>query len=76
MNQVLCHPKIKPEHLTRRAIVYLRQSSEMDLVSPVIACFVAVYGAELGRGVCAEMEPLLMMRPPRGTCAFINLIAS
>src|SRR5690348_15115489 len=25
----------------------------------------------LGRGVCAEMEPLLMMRPPRGSWAFI-----
>src|SRR5689334_20030968 len=24
-----------------------------------------------GRGVCAEMEPLLMMRPPRGSWAFI-----
>ena len=31
MNQVLCHPKIKPEHLTRRAIVYLRQSSEKQV---------------------------------------------
>ena len=24
-----------------------------------------------GRGVCAEIEPLLMIRPPRGSCAFI-----
>src|ERR1700722_2687669 len=24
-----------------------------------------------GRGVCAEIDPLLMIRPPRGTCAFI-----
>ncbi len=31
MNQVLCHPKIKPEHLARRAIVYLRQSSEKQV---------------------------------------------
>jgi hypothetical protein len=44
---------------------YFRPSSDVDLVSPVIACFVAVYGAELGRGACAEIEPLLMMRPPR-----------
>ena len=43
----------------------------MLLVSPVMACFVAVYGAEFGRGAWAEMEPLLMMRPPRGSCAFI-----
>ncbi len=32
-----------------------------DFVSPVMACFVAVYGAERSRGTCAEMEPLLMM---------------
>lgn len=35
-------------------------------MSPVIACFVRVYGADKGRGACAEMEPLLMMRPPWG----------
>ena len=35
-------------------------SSAMHLVSPVIACFVQVYGTELGRGVCAEIDPLLM----------------
>ena len=35
----------------------------VDLVSPVMACLDSVYGAECGRGVCAEMEPLLMMRP-------------
>ena len=29
-----------------------------------MACLVAVYGAELGRGVWAEIEPLLMIRPP------------
>src|SRR5580658_5878583 len=55
---------------------YFRQSSEMDLVRPVRACFVDVYGAEFGRGACAEREPLLMIRPPRGCCAFISLMAS
>ncbi len=25
----------------------------------------------IGRGACADTEPLLMMRPPRGVCAFI-----
>ena len=30
------------------------------------ACLVAVYGAERGRGEVAEMDPLLMIRPPRG----------
>ena len=49
-----------------------RPSSEQLLVSPVIACLVEVYAAELGRGLSAEMEPLLMMRPPCGDCAFIR----
>src|SRR5579863_10501774 len=31
MNQVLYNPKIKPEHLARKAIVYLRQSSEKQV---------------------------------------------
>ncbi len=31
-----------------------------------MACLVAVYGAEPGRGTCALIEPLLMMRPPFG----------
>src|SRR6202022_1078416 len=48
----------------------------VDFGRPVIACFVAVYGAELGGGLCAEIDPLLMMRPPRGCCAFMILNAS
>src|SRR6185437_5959618 len=43
-----------------------RPSSDVDLVRPVIACLVAVYAIECGRGECAEIEPLLMMRPPCG----------
>ena len=31
MNQALCHPKVKPEHLCRKAVVYLRQSSEKQV---------------------------------------------
>src|SRR6202166_3447318 len=31
MNELLYSPKIKPEHLARRAIVYLRQSSEKQV---------------------------------------------
>jgi DNA invertase Pin-like site-specific DNA recombinase len=31
MNQLLSSPKIKPEHLARKAIVYLRQSSEKQV---------------------------------------------
>ena len=56
---------------------YLRPSSDVDFVRPVIACFVAVYGAEWGRGTYADSEPLLTIRPPRGDCRFMlpNLIA-
>src|SRR5580704_5418757 len=31
MTELLCSPKIKPEHLARRAIVYLRQSSDKQV---------------------------------------------
>ena len=52
-----------------------RPSSDSDLVRPVIACLAAPYGAALGRGVWAEMDPLLMMRPPRGCWVFIRRTA-
>src|SRR5260370_41338127 len=65
-----------PMSIWPQATSYLRQSSEVDLVSPVMACLVAVYATEFGRGACAEIEPLFMIRPPRGCCAFIVLIAS
>src|ERR1700687_4361390 len=55
---------------------YWRPSSDVDLVRPVMPCFVAVYGEEFGRGLYAEIDPLLMMRPPRGCCAFMILNAS
>ena len=31
MTEVLYNPKIKPDHLARKAIVYLRQSSEKQV---------------------------------------------
>lgn len=31
MTEYLCNPKIKPEHLARKAVVYLRQSSERQV---------------------------------------------
>jgi DNA invertase Pin-like site-specific DNA recombinase len=31
MNQALCSPKVKPEHLARKALVYLRQSSDKQV---------------------------------------------
>ena len=51
---------------------YLRPSKEADLVKPVTACLVDEYAIELGRGVVAEIEPLLMIRPPLGLCDFIT----
>src|SRR5688500_3109747 len=54
------------------AMSYSRPSSEVDFVSPVIACLDAVYGAEFARGTCAEIEPLLIMRPPRGVWPFMT----
>jgi hypothetical protein len=44
-------------------MLYLRPSREVDLVSPVMACLVAAYGAEFGRGRSAEIEPLLIILP-------------
>src|SRR5512146_793385 len=64
-----------PMSIWPQAMSYLRQSRESDLVSPRTACLVAVYGAEWGRGAYAEIDPLLMIRPPRGSWAFISLMA-
>src|SRR5262249_21021880 len=60
----------------QQAMSYFRPPRESVLVRPVAACLVAVYGAESGRGACAEIEPLLMMRPPRGFWLFMILNAS
>src|SRR5689334_19557512 len=65
-----------PMSIWPQAMSYLRPSSDVDRVRPVIACFVAVYGAEFGRGTYAEIDPLLMIRPPRGVCAFMMRNAS
>src|SRR5437899_12131573 len=65
-----------PMSIWAHAMSYFLPSSDVALVRPVIACLVEVYGAELGRGVWAEIEPLLMMRPPRGCGSFVILRAS
>jgi DNA invertase Pin-like site-specific DNA recombinase len=31
MNPALTHPKVKPEHLCRKAVVYIRQSSDKQV---------------------------------------------
>src|SRR5262245_36042947 len=55
---------------------YLRPSREAAFVRPVTACLVEVYGEEFGRGAWAEIDPLLMIRPPRGFWLFMILKAS
>ena len=55
-----------PISICPQAMLNGRPSSASVLVSPVMACLVAVYGTEPGRGACADTEPLLMMRPPCG----------
>src|SRR5580700_4081771 len=65
-----------PMSIWPQAMLYFLPSSDVDRVRPVTACFVAVYGAEFGRGTCAEIDPLLMIRPPCGVCRFIKRNAS
>src|SRR6185437_11622123 len=60
-----------PMSICPQAMLYGRPSREIDLVRPVIACLVTVYPTVPGRGACAEIDPLLMIRPPCGSCAFI-----
>src|SRR5260370_14154473 len=61
-----------PMSICPQAMSYFLPSRAVDLVRPVMACLLAVYGAEFGLGTWAEMEPLLMIRPPRGDCSFIQ----
>ena len=41
-----------------------------------MACLLAVYATDPGRGEAALTEPLLMMRPPCGACSFMSTYAS
>ena len=68
--------KALPMSIWPQAMSYFLPSRAVALVSPVMACFVEVYGDELGRGVWAEMDPLLMILPPRGSWSFMSLNAS
>ncbi len=63
------HP---PMSICVQVILKGRPSNEVHFVNPAIACFDAVYGAPNGRGVCADTEPLLMMRPGT-TCSLISV---
>src|SRR5215813_5106823 len=65
-----------PMSICPHAMLYFRPSREVDFVRPVMACLVAVYGAEFGLGLCAEMDPLLMILPPCGVWAFMRLNAA
>ncbi len=55
-----------------QAMSCARPSSDVARVSPVTPCFAAVYAAVPGRGMLAEIEPLLMIRPPLGVCRFMS----
>ena len=58
-----------------QAMSYLRPSSDVDLVSPVIACLVAVYGAEFGTRRMRRDRSVVDDAPPRGVWSFIIRIA-
>src|SRR3974377_828202 len=51
MTEILCSPKIKPEHLARRAIVYLRQSSDKQVRQNLESQRPQYEGAERIRGL-------------------------
>lgn len=55
--------KSLPMSICVQLILNNRPSSAVVFVSPIMACLEAVYAYVKGRGVCAETEPLLMMRP-------------
>src|SRR5439155_20274137 len=54
-----------PTSFWLQAMSYFLPSSEVDLVRPVSACLVAVWGAELGRGAWADIDALFLLRRPR-----------
>src|SRR5258707_13993440 len=49
----------------------MRQWRLVPLVGPVMVFLVKEEAVDNGRGACAESEPLLMMRPPRGVWSFM-----
>src|SRR5205823_11267225 len=60
-----------PTSIWLQEMSYLRPSSEVDFVRPVTACLAVESAIDCGRGTCAEIEPLLMMRPPIGFWSFM-----
>jgi hypothetical protein len=50
-------------------------SRAVALVRPMTACLDAVYAIIPGRGTVAAIDPLLMMRPPRGVCWLMSTAA-
>ena len=54
MTEVLYNPKIKPEHLARKAIVYLRQSSEKQVRQNKEKSTPPICGGRTG--ACAGLE--------------------
>lgn len=64
-----------PTSTWEQAMLNSLPSSWVHFVRPEIACLLIVYGVESGRGVWAEMDPLLMILPPWGDWLFICLTA-
>ena len=71
-----CGNKNSPISICVQVILNFRPSRAVAFVRPSTACFVAVYPVACGRGECAAIEPLLMMRPPGGDWALNTLKAS
>mmetsp|Transcript_85045 Transcript_85045/g.221972 ORF Transcript_85045/g.221972 Transcript_85045/m.221972 type:complete len:263 (-) Transcript_85045:101-889(-) len=67
--------KVLPMSICPQAMSKGLPSKAVDFVSPVTACFEAVYAADMGRGRSADTDPLLMILPPRGFCDFMSLKA-
>jgi hypothetical protein len=62
MTEVLYSPKIKPEHLTRKAIVYLRQSTDKQVRQNKESQHLQYAVAERGVAVPLEATQILWQR--------------
>jgi hypothetical protein len=74
MTELLHNPKIKPEHLARKAIVYLRQSSdkqvrqnkESQLLQYAMAERVRALGWQMSRSSIVTWDRARAWPPPSG----------
>ena len=74
MTELLYNPKIKPEHLARKAIVYLRQSSEKQvrqnkesqLLQYAVAERVRALGGSKSKSSIVTWDRARALPPPSG----------